>query len=353
VRELKAAIDQPGLKVVLFFTSPAYDLALLARELEGAFRCPIVGCTSAGQIGEQGYVRGGITAASISSEELDVRPYLIEPLSEHRERAAEAAARAQASLEHMTPGRRAFGLLLTDGLSLAEEGLAAALYRCLGDVPLFGGSAGDDLQFRRTHVYWAGTFRSGAAVLALFETSLRFAPLKLQHFRPTSRKVVVTAADPAARLVREIDGLPANQAYAAAIGVAAGQLSPSVFSANPLMLLIGGEHYVRSVYQANADGSLTLFCAIDEGLVLSIGEGIDPVAALDQGLQEALGAFSIPAITIGCDCILRRIELEQHGLDGGAGAVLARHGVVGFSTYGEQFNAVHVNQTFTGMVLGE
>jgi hypothetical protein len=27
--------------------------------------------------------------------------------------------------------------------------------------------------------------------------------------------------------------------------------------------------------------------------------------------------------------------------------------VTGFNTYGEQFNSVHVNQTFTGIVLGE
>ena len=34
------------------------------------------------------------------------------------------------------------------------------------------------------------------------------------------------------------------------------------------------------------------------------------------------------------------------------GDVLARHGVVGFCTYGEQWNSVHLNQTFTGLVLG-
>jgi hypothetical protein len=49
---------------------------------------------------------------------------------------------------------------------------------------------------------------------------------------------------------------------------------------------------------------------------------------------------------------LRRLELEQRGLDGAVGAFLATQKVVGFSTYGEQFNALHVNQTFTGVALG-
>jgi len=32
--------------------------------------------------------------------------------------------------------------------------------------------------------------------------------------------------------------------------------------------------------------------------------------------------------------------------------LMAQYGVFGFSTYGEQFNGVHVNQTFTGVALG-
>ena len=31
--------------------------------------------------------------------------------------------------------------------------------------------------------------------------------------------------------------------------------------------------------------------------------------------------------------------------------MLARHHVLGFNTYGEQFNMLHVNQTFTGVAI--
>jgi hypothetical protein len=31
--------------------------------------------------------------------------------------------------------------------------------------------------------------------------------------------------------------------------------------------------------------------------------------------------------------------------------LLADHDVIGFNTYGEQFNSVHVNQTFTGVAI--
>ena len=36
---------------------------------------------------------------------------------------------------------------------------------------------------------------------------------------------------------------------------------------------------------------------------------------------------------------------------GAVSALLKQHGVVGFSTYGEQLNSMHVNQTMTGVAI--
>ena len=353
VRELRAAIDQPGMKAVLFFCSSSYDLKELGSAIRDAFPCPIVGCTSAGQIGPTGYQRGGITAASLSCDELIAHPYLITPLSECRERAAQVGAQVRTRLEDLPPGKQAFGLILVDGLSLAEEGLAAALYQSLGNVPIVGGSAGDDLKFERTSVYWNGEFFSDAAVFSLFETSRPFSTFKLQHFAPTDRKLVVTAADPARRVVKEFNGLPAAEAYAELLGLSVEQLDSNVFSSNPMMLRIGSDEYVRSIQKVNPDLSVTLYCAIDEGLVLTVGKGMEPLASLAKGFRDATKDIGTPSLVIGCDCILRRLELEQGHLDRQAGDILATNKVFGFSTYGEQFNAVHVNQTFTGIALGE
>ncbi len=353
VKELRAAIDQPEMRVVLFFCSSSYDLGKLGAALRSAFACPVIGCTSAGQIGPTGYQRGGITAASLASDELVVRPHLISPLSECRERAVKAASQVRAELQGLPSHRRAFGLILVDGLALAEEGLAAILYRSLGDVPIVGGSAGDDLRFERTWIYWEGEFLTDAALFTLFETSVRFSTFKLQHFRPTERKLVTTAADPAKRVVGEMNGLPAAAAYAELLGLAVEDLDASVFSKNPVMLRIGSDYYLRSIQKVNPDGSLTFYCAIDEGLVLTVGEGMDPFEVLEQGFRDATRNIGKPSLVIGCDCILRRLELEQKKIDGPVGEFLSAQKVIGFNTYGEQFNAVHVNQTFTGIALGE
>ena len=55
---------------------------------------------------------------------------------------------------------------------------------------------------------------------------------------------------------------------------------------------------------------------------------------------------------IGCDCILRRLEMERKEVKSAISDILLRNKVVGFSTYGEQYNSMHVNQTFTGVAIG-
>jgi hypothetical protein len=60
-----------------------------------------------------------------------------------------------------------------------------------------------------------------------------------------------------------------------------------------------------------------------------------------------------PLVTIGCDCFLRRLEAELIGESEAVSEFLLHHKVIGFNTYGEQFNGMHINQTFTGVVIGQ
>ena len=48
------------------------------------------------------------------------------------------------------PGLGRFALCLIDGMSFAEEAVTAAFHWALDDIPLIGGSAGDDLRFQTT-----------------------------------------------------------------------------------------------------------------------------------------------------------------------------------------------------------
>ena len=334
----------------LLFCSSQYDLEQLGRKIASRFSTPVVACTTAGQIGQQGYQKGGITAVSLSSLELRMTPYLISPLSECQARAAEVAFSAMSGL--MERGsERAFGLVLVDGMSGAEERLAASLYQSLGTIPLVGGSAGDDLTLQGTYVYYDGRFVRDSALFALFETTLPFTTFKVQHALPGRHKLVVTAADPEERLVHEFNGEPAAEAYAEAVGVDLDELGQLLFSKNPLMLRNEGDNYIRSVKGVRGDNSMAFFCALEEGLVLTVGDSIDPLAALQRGFDAVRTKIGEPEIVLGCDCVLRRLEFEHAGSDAAVGEFMAKHRVVGFSTYGEQYNAIYVNQTLSAVAL--
>ncbi|MCB1162943.1 FIST C-terminal domain-containing protein [bacterium] len=351
VEALRSQLADLPLKAVLLFASVDYDLDELAGALQGAFSVPVFGCTTAGHIGPLGYQLRGLQATGLYGDSLAVRVEVIRPLEQ-----CQAVVSALGNRIEPLPtgsGMRRFGLLLVDGLSRMEERLAAALHHCFPDMPLIGGSAGDGLAFRETFVLADGRFLSNAAVLALFDTDAPFAAFKFQHFVPTDTILVVTAADSESRTVLEINGRPAALAYAEILGLSIEELSPDVYSRSPVMLKLGDDHYVRSIQRCNDDLSLTFYCAIAEGIVLRLGTAVSPLAAAKRAFAEVQQRVAKPSLIIGCDCILRRLEFENSGLSAAVGELLATHSVVGFSTYGEQFNALHMNQTFTGLAVGE
>lgn len=350
VADLKSQVGDAGLDALFFFCSPSYDLEQVGAELKRSFACPIIGCTSSGQLGPLGFQRGGMAATGFRGGNLSMVPHLIHPLAAFQEQVVRIAS----AIREETPSGRhhPFGFLVIDGLSMMEERVTSAIYLALENVPIVGGSAGDDLDFSRTFVYFDGRFLSDSAVLASFRARGPVVPFMLKHFIPGKQNLVITEADADRRLILEINGEPAAAVYAQALGLPLEELRAEVFSRHPFLMSIGMDHHVRSIAKALPDQSLALYCAIDAGLVVSIGESVDPFALLDRTLTEVRQKAGDPLAVLACDCILRRLEFENLGNDGSVGELMARSQVFGFSTYGEQFNGIHVNQTLTGIVLG-
>jgi len=351
IAEINQQIGMDDLKVILVFVSDGYHLDKLAGHLRQTFSVPVCGCTTAGNIGPVGYLDHGIQAVGIGGTSVSVVVKVIHPLDQCQT----AVASLGQQLEREPPEGRfhRFGLLLVDGLSGMEERLTASLHHCLPDIPLVGGSAGDNLAFTSTFVFADGHFIKDAAVFTVFETELPFTTFKFQHFEPTDEILVVTEADGETRTVLEINGEPAAKVYAQKLGMQVADLTPAVFSRSPLLLKLGSEHYVRSIQRCNEDHSLSFYCAIAKGIVLRLGKAVSPIDAFEKAFAGVRCKVPHPAVIIGFDCILRRLEFEQNGLFERIGQLLSQHRVVGFSTYGEQFNALHMNQTFTGLVIGE
>lgn len=357
VQEFHAGVVQPDMALVVFFCSSEYDLDVLAGEMQRLFAgVQVVGCTTAGEIGPAGCLEHSLTGASFAASHFSAVSGHLAHLQQFDADAGQAFAQgllqelhAQAPHSDTDNG---FALLLVDGLSRREEPVTRAFQRALGKLPLIGGSAGDGMQFVKTHVYWQGRFCSDSAILLLLTSRLPFRIFKTQHFVTTDQRLVVTEADAAARVVQEINGLPASQEYARMLGIDVCDLAPARFAAWPLVLTIGGTTYVRAVQKANPDGSLTFFCAIENGLVLRLAQGANLLQNLEQTFAGIRAEIGPPLLVLACDCMGRKLEIAQSPDKQRIGEVLLQNNSVGFNTYGEQFRGVHVNQTLVGIAIG-
>lgn len=357
VQEFHAAVSQPDMALVVFFCSSSYDLDVLAAEMSRLFPgIQVVGCTTAGEIGPSGYQEASLSGASFSAATFSAVTGRIDNL--HQFGLAVGQTFVQdllRRLETQAPGAEedsSFAYMLIDGLSVCEEPVARILQHALGKIPVTGGSAGDGLRFKNTFIYHDGRFHTDSAVVALVTTELPFRTFQTHHFVSGDERLVVTEADTANRVVKGINGLPAAEEYARLVGVEVAQLDPMRFASSPVVVLIDGTDYVRSIQKANPDGSLTFFCAIEEGLVFRVGHGEELVGNLTGALDRLRGEIGPLQLVLGCDCVLRNLEITQRGLKDRVGEVFRQNNVVGFSSYGEQFAGVHINQTFTGIAIG-
>lgn len=336
--------------LVILYLSPEADAPALAHSLHEALGgAPLIGCTTAGEIGAQGYAEGMALAIALPSALFAAQTLLVPDLDTFDPEALVGQViRARGALAAAHPGwDQDFALLLIDGLSTREDAIAGVLAAGMGPTPLFGGSAADGTRFLETFVIHGAQVLRRAAVLALVRTACDVRVFKFDHFHPTETRMVVTGADPSRRVVHTINAEPAAREYARILGKDPAQLNPFTFAAHPVAVRVGGQHHVRSIRQVDEGGDLIFHSAIDEGLVLSLADSVDMVAHLEQALAGLGPAGAI----LGCDCMLRRIEAEEKQLSGRISALLARHGVRGFCTYGEQIGAMHVNQTLTGVAL--
>jgi len=355
--EFHAAVTQPNMELVIFFCSSEYDLDVLAEEMNRLFAgVQVVGCTTAGEIGPAGYRTHSLSGASFPAGSFAAVNGLLDCLSQFDiARGHDFAQTLLQRLESKVSAASAdntFAFMLIDGMSIREEPVTHALQYALGKIPLFGGSAGDDMKFTKTHVYSDGRFHSDSTVLILINTSLPFKIFKTQHFVSTDERLVVTEADPARRIVHEINGLSAAAEYARLVGVDVHELNSMSFAVSPVVVMIDGTDYVRSIQKANGDGNLAFYCAIEEGLVLRVAHGVDLVNNLEQTFDKIREELGPPQLVFGCDCILRNLEISQNGLKDRVGEIFMRNNTIGFCSYGEQFRGVHVNQTLTGCAIG-
>ncbi|SDA43461.1 FIST signal transduction protein [Mesorhizobium qingshengii] len=351
-----AAIDAGF--ALLFFSQSLVEASALSKALRThAPTLHHAGCSTAGEITPQGLEDGHVLAMLLPSASFTAVSTMVDDLSssgmDRITGEVEALRRSLRGRVGHEQTRNTFALCFIDGLSYAEEAVSSAIHWGLDDIPLLGGSAGDDLKFETTRLISNGRVTSDSAIIVLIATEIPFHVFKTDNFVPTDEKLVVTSSDPDHRIVREFNATNAAEEYAASVGILPQTLTPLSFASHPVVVKVGGEYYCRSIQKMHPDGSLSFFCAIDDGVVLSIAQPMDMVESTRAALrdvEERLGGIDM---ILGFDCVLRRLDARNRQVFRDISELYRVNNVIGFGTYGEQYRSMHLNQTFTGIAFGE
>jgi len=353
-----AARSMPASCISLFYSQNEYEPAELSKGFTTKLPSDIewFGCSTCGEVTPWGLSEQGIVAVLFPADCFEVVSTTLEGIADLG--MDTIVARVHALKEKLSENgeteslNNVFAVSLIDGLSYSEEPVTAALHRGLEDTPLVGGSAGDNLEFKKTTQLHNGKLLTGSAVLALFRTKLEFSVFTNNNFVPTNEKLVVTESDLDLRNVREFNAEPAALVFARAVGLDPDALTPNSFASHPLVVKVGGEYYCRSIQKCEDDHSLTFFCAIDNGIVLTIARPTGMVQSTSNILQELQFKLKSAEMILGFDCILRRLDAANRGVIESISTLYKEANVIGFGTYGEQYNSMHINQTFTGIAFG-
>jgi hypothetical protein len=347
VAELKQQCGNHEPCVVIFFASPQYDPGALSKQMKEAFLgSTLVGCTTAGEICGNKLLTESVVAMFLGQNVVEDAACAV--VDQVRNEVPLAEALRQIAAHFKTPIstldlRKHVGVVLIDGLSGAEERFMEKLGD-LTDLFFVGGSAGDDLKFRRTQVMANGRADSDAAVLLVLRLKKGFDILKTQSFRRTGKTLLANEVDEAHRKVIQFNHTPALHAYAEAVGVAP-EKAATLFMRHPLGLMVQGEPYVRSPQRVE-DASMLFYCQIKQGMKLEVLDATDIVTDTRAALQAKKRELGKIAGLIDFQCILRTLQLRDENKCDQYGEIFSGIPAVGFSTYGEEFLG-HINQTST------
>jgi len=353
VQELKNELYTENAKMVIYFCSPSYDQGVLAKEMKEAFPQAVVfGASTANNEYIQGKLLEGSVVAMVLTDEVveKVAVYVLENidkevnidgLKEHFEK------EFNMSLMEMDMDKY-IGFELMDGMSLAEEKVLDKLGD-ITNVMFIGGSAGDNLEFKETHIHAEGKAYTKAGVFVLMKSKVPFDVVKTQSFDVVNRPVKVTKADPDNRIVYEFDGRPALEVYKEIFGIEKDEDVQSKFFDNQFGLVVGDEVYVRCPRQVMEDGSLAFYASILEGTEIYPLRATNIVEETKHYLQnKGLSKDNVLGY-VNFQCVVRCVTLKGNN-EAEKYTNLFDFPMIGFSTYGEAYFG-HVNATDTAVVF--
>ena len=354
--QILAALGQESPDALVVFASSSYAYEPLLRGIDAACRPKLlIGCSSAGEFTDSGHGAGSVSALALRSSEMRFATSIGRGLRADRVAAArELVGAFSGQADHAFRHRSA--LVLTDALAGHADDLIEQLtILTAGTYRLFGGGAGDDAQFQRTHVFY-GTEAVSDAVVALEILSNKPLGIGVAHgWRPASPAMRVRGAE-STRLVslNAASAAEVFEEHAEATGQAFDRDVPlPFFLHNVLGIDTGGGYALRVPLSITPEGAVACAAEVPTGTTAHIMEttGGSAAEAASRAVRSALEQLegATPKAAFFFDCAATRLRLG-HEFGGELRAVEDALGSVHFAgcnTYGQiaraegQFSGFH------------
>lgn len=339
------------------FASTVYDYPVLLKGLlEECSPTVLVGCSSSGEFTDKKLSSSSVCGIALRSSTLGFSVGVGRNLTTNP---GAAVKELVSTFRGLTASEYQFRslLLLTDALAGYTEDILEHLnVQTAGSYQVFGGGAGDDAKFSRTHVFYGGEAVSNA-VVALEILSNSPLGIGVSHgWEPASPPMLVTESI-GMRLI-SLNAIPAVevfQEYAEARGQRFDAANPlPIFLHNVIGIETPTGYKLRVPLSVEADGSIN--CAAE----IPIGCTVRIMGTTSSSAEEAAGRATIdalrqlqdgkpPALALFFDCAATRLRM---GAEFGSeiDRVASHLGItqfVGCNTYGQiarlqgQFGSFH------------
>jgi hypothetical protein len=317
-RQLRAGLGGEPADAVIVFASSQHDYRRMLEALsrESGTRT-LAGMSSAGEFSSGQNGQGQTSAIAIRSENMRFSVGLGRTLGRDPQAAARSVAESFVGIGTPPLPYRA-ALVMTDALAGHADAVVEELtVATRGNYRFFGGGAGDDGRFQKTHVF-AGTEAVTDAVVALEILSSQPIGVGVSHGWIAGSGGMRVTEVKGARLI-SLDGVPAADAvadYAAETGQAFDRADPMPFFLhNILGIRDDGNYRLRVPLGVNDDGSVALAAEVPPGSIVHIMKTTDQsaVMAAEQATRSALAALngSTPHAALVFDCVATRLRLGR------------------------------------------
>lgn len=393
---VQEALEDGGMQSADFgflFTSVEFSIKKLVSSLHEEMEdinADWIGGTTAGEVSLEGSTTGGAVLLLIKSDSIDFHAVSESNVHKNPEDSGRKVAERLKDNKNEENETAVFTLIsgLTMDLKGVEFEVLKGITSVLGtEVPLVGGSTGDDIRLWKTYQFHNGEVYDDGLVAALMNSDNEVVTGQEHGLKNEVATGVIT--DTEGKKIKEISGKPAAEWYAKAIGVEVSQLKKSMdmslkkklkgvarfigmkirsdnaflpkkileYTLDSSLALEMGDGNYRTIvsYDVNDENALRASTYINENQPVKVVEGDkeDIIKAGKNAFDTQNAAFGI---VTDCSCrnlVMNDDELEQEVKEMREGLNTKIAGLYGMGEIGGEDMCIVNNNTVSGFLIKE